>query len=134
MVKSAGGAGTFCTSDTARSRPGVRVLVVLLSLWSAVAFARTPHNSTQHNSTPRNTDSDHVVLDHRQFLREYALGVQRLPMDGGKMYGWKINDRVTFGRFKGENDEFGFSFEVDKRQRVEITTDGLRWRRAVGGH
>ena len=55
-------------------------------------------------------------------------------MDGGKIYGWRINDRVTFGRFKGENDEFGFSFEVDTRQRVEITTDGLRWRRAVGGH
>ncbi len=55
-------------------------------------------------------------------------------MDGGKIYGWKINDRVTFGRFKGENDEFGFSFEVNERQRVEFTTDGLRWRKALGGH
>ncbi len=112
----------------------MRVLVVLLLLWSAVAVARTPHNSAQHNSPPRNTDSDQVVLDHQQFLREYALGVQRLPIDGGKIYGWKLNDRMTFGRFKGENDEFGFSFEVDERQRVEVTTDGLRWRRAIGGH
>ncbi len=112
----------------------MRVLVVLLLLWSAVAFARTPHTAAPHGSSPHNADSDQAALDHQQFLREYGLGVQRLPMDGGKIYGWRINDRVTFGRFKGENDEFGFSFEVDTRQRVEITTDGLRWRRAVGGH
>lgn len=66
-------------------------------------------------------------------IREYAWGVQRLPMDGGKIYGWKLNDKVTFGRFKGENDEFGFSVRLNARQRVEFTADGLRWRRAVGG-
>lgn len=54
-------------------------------------------------------------------------------MDGGKIYGWKLNDKVTLGRFKGENDEFGFSVELNARQRVEITTDGLRWRKAIGG-
>ena len=54
-------------------------------------------------------------------------------MDGGRIYGWKLNDKVTFGRFKGENDEFGFSVELNLRQRVEITTDGLRWRRTIGG-
>ena len=101
----------------------LRVLVVLL-LSTTDAIARQPHA----------LDSEHTALEHQQFIREYGLGVQRLPMDGGKIYGWKLNDRVTFGRFKGENDEFGFSFEVDRRQRVEITTDGLRWRRAVGGH
>jgi hypothetical protein len=74
-----------------------------------------------------------VQLPDQPFLREYGLGVQRIPMDGGKIYGWKLNDKVTFGRFKGENDEFGFSVELNSRQRVEITTDGLRWRRAIGG-
>ena len=74
-----------------------------------------------------------IQMADQPFLREYGLGVQRIPMDGGKIYGWKINDKVTFGRFKGENDEFGFSVELDTRQRVEITTDGLRWRRAIGG-
>ncbi|HTK98205.1 MAG TPA: hypothetical protein VL379_09285, partial [Pseudomonadales bacterium] len=77
--------------------------------------------------------AENPAIGRQQFLREYGLGVQRLPMDGGKIYGWKLNDRVTFGRFKGESDEFGFSFDVDKRQRVEITTDGVRWRRALGG-
>ena len=67
-------------------------------------------------------------------ITEYAWGVQRLPMDGGKIYGWKLNDTVTFGRFKGENDEFGFSVRLNTRERVEFTADGLRWRRAVGGH
>ena len=67
-------------------------------------------------------------------IREYAWGVQRLPMDGGKIYGWQLNDTVTFGRFKGENDEFGFSVRLNPRERVEFTTDGVRWRRAIGGH
>lgn len=108
----------------------MRALVVTLLVFCGLMFcgngalARTPHA----------TDSENVALEHQQFLREYALGVRRLPMDGGKIYGWKINDRITFGRFKGENDEFGFSFEVNKRQRVEFTSDGLRWRRAIGGH
>ena len=67
-------------------------------------------------------------------IKEYAWGVQRLPMDGGKIYGWKLNDTVTFGRFKGENDEFGFSVRLNPRERLEFTTDGMRWRRAIGGH
>ncbi len=103
----------------------MRVLVVsFLLLCGTGALARTRHAS----------DSENVTLEHQQFLREYALGVRRLPMDGGKIYGWQLNDRVSFGRSKGENDEFGFSFEVSKRHRVEFTTDGLRWRRAIGGH
>jgi hypothetical protein len=73
------------------------------------------------------------VIEQQQFLREYPLGVHRIPLDGGRIYGWKISDTVTFGRFKGENDEFGFSVELNTRQRVEITTDGLRWRCAIGG-
>jgi len=114
----------------------VRAVVVSLLLLASVlpsagAFARTPHAADR---TPHPTDSEQAALEHQQFIREYGLGVQRLPMDGGKIYGWKINDKVTFGRFKGENDEFGFSFEVNKGQRVEFTTDGLRWRKALGGH
>jgi hypothetical protein len=69
----------------------------------------------------------------QQFLVEYAMGVQRLPMDGGKIYGWKISNHVTFGRFKGESDEFGFSIDLNRRQRVEITTEGVRWRQTIGG-
>lgn len=69
----------------------------------------------------------------QEFLVEYAMGVQRLPIDGGKIYGWKVSNKVTFGRFKGESDEFGFSIDLNRRQRVEITTEGLRWRQAIGG-
>jgi hypothetical protein len=29
-------------------------------------------------------------------LREYALGVQRIPLDGGRIYGWQMSDAVTF--------------------------------------
>jgi hypothetical protein len=82
----------------------------------------------QHDSGANNG-----ALNDQPFITEYAWGVQRLPMDGGKIYGWKLNDGITFGRFKGENDEFGFSVELDPRQRVEITTEGFRWRKAIGG-
>jgi hypothetical protein len=78
-------------------------------------------------------DATASAFDEQRFLAEYAMGVQRLPMDGGKIYGWKISDNVTFGRFKGESDEFGFSIDLNRRQRVEITTDGLRWRQSIGG-
>ena len=81
---------------------------------------------------PADEPGDHELAE-QPFLREYGMGVLRMPMDGGKIYGWKLNETVTFGRFKGENDEFGFSFEVDSRQRVEVTTDGVRWRKAIGG-
>ncbi len=55
------------------------------------------------------------VMAQQHFLREYPLGVHRIPLDGGRIYGWKISDAVTFGRFKGENDEFGFSVELNSR-------------------
>ena len=100
--------------------------LVALSLIATAAHGRSP------SSTDGQAKAAVEIAD-QPCLREYALGVQRLPMDGGKIYGWKLNDKVTFGRFKGENDEFGFSVELNKRQRVEITTDGLRWRRAIGG-
>ena len=80
---------------------------------------------------PEFQDNNPIVDD--PFLEEYAWGLRRLPMDGGKIYGWKLNDTVTFGRFKGENDQFGFSVRLNARQRFEFTTDGVRWRRAVGG-
>jgi hypothetical protein len=67
------------------------------------------------------------------FFPEYALGVQQLPVDGGRIFGWQVNDRVTFGRFKGECDEFGFSVRLNAREHVEITTEGIRWRHALGG-
>ena len=99
-------------------------IVMLLLLFCDVVYARPPQPAD---------DASERELTEQPFLREYGMGVQRLPMDGGKIYGWKLNDSVTFGRFKGENDEFGFSFEVDSSQRVEVTTDGVRWRRALGG-
>ncbi len=99
-------------------------IVMLLLLFCDVAYARPPHPATE--------PTDHELAE-QPFLREYGMGVLRMPMDGGKIYGWKLNDTVTFGRFKGENDEFGFSFEVDSSQRVEVTTDGVRWRKAIGG-
>jgi hypothetical protein len=99
-------------------------IVMFLLLFCDVAYARPPQPTD---------DASERELTEQPFLREYGMGVQRLPMDGGKIYGWKLNDSVTFGRFKGENDEFGFSFDVDSSQRVEVTTDGVRWRRALGG-
>jgi hypothetical protein len=100
-------------------------ITAFLLLFGDVAFARPP---AQPADTP-----DPAALIHQTFLREYVIGVQRLPMQGGRIYGWSLNDTVTFGRFKGESDEFGFSVELNARQRVEITTDGFRWRKAIGG-
>jgi hypothetical protein len=103
------------------------VVATLLQLFgTAVAFAGPPESEADF--PPNNQIVDEPPI------REYAWGVQRLPMDGGKIYGWKLNDAVTFGRFKGENDEFGFSVRLNARQRFEFAADGLRWRRAVGGH
>ena len=90
------------------------------------AYARTPITGDAV------VNNDGVVED-RDFMREYAMGMHRIPIDGGKIYGWKLNDKITFGRFKGENDKFGFSYDVNNRHRVEITTDGVRWRRTLGG-
>jgi len=102
------------------------LFVASLPLLPTDAYGRSP-------PSPDRTAKTSVQMADQPFLREYGLGVQRIPMDGGKIYGWKLNEKVTFGRFKGENDEFGFSVELNSRQRVEITTDGLRWRRAIGG-
>jgi hypothetical protein len=73
------------------------------------------------------------LLSEQQFLREYALGVYRHRIPGGRLYGWKINDALTIGRFKGESDEFGFSYELNGSDRLEVTTEGVKWRRAIGG-
>lgn len=100
---------------------------VALSLGASDASGESPSSAHRPAKAPS------AKVANQAFLREYALGVQRIPMEGGKIYGWKLNDKVTFGRFKGENDEFGFSVELNARQRVEITTDGLRWRKAIGG-
>ena len=106
----------------------MRWLVAAFLLFaSASTFARAPHNHINH---PKHLDP---TIEHQEFLTEYGMGVQRLPMDGGRIYGWKINDSVTFGRFRGENDGFGFSFDVSRRQRIEITNEGIRWRHALGG-
>jgi hypothetical protein len=115
-----------------RSTPSFHSMVpigsalLLSAIVSANADARTPAGVPAE-------ERDNRVLAQEAFLKEYALGVHRIPMDGGKIYGWKLNDRVTFGRFKGENDEFGFSVEMNRRDRVEITNGGLRFRRALGG-
>ena len=76
---------------------------------------------------------DAGLLSEQQFLKEYALGVYRHRIPGGRLYGWKINDDLTIGRFKGESDEFGFSYQVNGSDRVEVTTGGLKWRRAISG-
>src|SRR3954470_317822 len=96
-----------------------------LQLLATAAVAHPPQSAAAD-------DGVHPFID-EPFITEYALGVQRLPMDGGKIYGWELNDRVTFGRFKGENDEFGFSVHLNARERIEITTDGFRFRKALGG-
>jgi hypothetical protein len=101
------------------------VAAALLQLLGAAAFAGPPEFDADPAQGNRIVDEPPI--------REYAWGVQRLPMDGGKIYGWQLNDTVTFGRFKGENDEFGFSVRLNARERFEFTADGLRWRRAVGG-
>ena len=98
----------------------------LLLLFASFAFADPPVE-------PLALAEDRV-LDEQQFLREYPMGVHRHRMDGGgKVYGWRLRDNVTLGRLKGESDEFGFSFELNPHERIEITTGGLRWRRALGG-
>jgi hypothetical protein len=107
-------------------RYAISSTMALLLLFGDFAFARPPGYLADA------TYPDALI--NQTFLREYSMGVQVLPMAGGRIYGWKLNDKVTFGRFKGESDEFGFSVELNARQRVEITTDGLRWRKAIGGH
>jgi hypothetical protein len=82
--------------------------------------------------SPEFSESD-PLLDEQQFMREYIWGVHRHRIPGGRLYGWKINDRLTFGRFKGENDDFGFGYELNKSDRLEFTNEGIRWRRAIGG-
>jgi hypothetical protein len=114
------------SAGISKSTATLSFLVVVLALATSAAHGRSPSAPDRPDRTASAQAAD------QPFLREYALGVQRIPLDGGKIYGWKLNDRVTFGRFKGENDEFGFSVELDPRQRVEITTEGVRWRRAIG--
>ena len=101
------------------------VVATFLQLLGTAAFADPPKG----DSWP----SENQPFVDEPFITEYVFGIQRIPMDGGKIYGWEMNDRVTFGRFKGENDEFGFSVHLNARERLEITTDGLRFRKALGG-
>ena len=101
------------------------IVATLLQLLGIYAYAERPEPVA--DGTVRRG----LVRD--PFIPEYALGVQQLPVDGGRIYGWQVNDRVTFGRFKGECDEFGFSVKLNAREHVEITTDGVRWRHALGG-
>jgi hypothetical protein len=98
--------------------------LLLICTLSPNAFARTPVTGD-----PAAND----VVEDSEFMREYAMGMHRIPMDGGKIYGWKLGERVTFGRLKGENDKFGFSVDLNNRHRVEVTNGGIRWRRSLGG-
>jgi hypothetical protein len=86
-------------------RYAIYPIMPFLPLFGDVAFARPAGH-------PADTPEPDAFID-QTFLREYAMGVQRLPMEGGRIYGWKSNDTVTFGRFKGESDEFGFSVELN---------------------
>ena len=100
------------------------IVATLLQLFGIYAYAQPPEPVAEGLRRP-------LVRD--PLIPEYALGVQQLPVDGGRIYGWQLNDRVTFGRFKGECDEFGFSVRLNTREHVEITTDGFRFRHALGG-
>ena len=101
------------------------LIATLFQLLNAVAVADPPGPATD--------TSEHFAVIDEPFITQYGMGVQKLPMDGGKIYGWEVNQHVTFGRFKGESDEFGFSVKLNPRERLEITTDGFRWRKAIGG-
>ncbi len=101
------------------------LIATFLQLFGAAALAHPPQGSAN--------EIEHSALVADPFFTEYAWGVQRLPMDGGRIYGWRVNDRLTFGRLQGETDEFGFSIQLNARQRFEMTTEGVRWRRAIGG-
>ena len=102
----------------------------ILQLLGMAAFADPPQSFA--NAAFANATGRGPLVD-EPFITEYGMGVQRLPMDGGKIYGWEMNHTITFGRFKGESDEFGFSIRLNARERVEITPDGFRWRKAIGG-
>jgi hypothetical protein len=111
----------------------------VLMLCSTCAFADPPAPFAEYSAfadhpTPSaEYSADDPLLDEQKFMREYIFGVHRHRIPGGRLYGWKLNDRWTFGRFKGENDEVGFGLELNQRDRLEFTTGGLRWRRAIGG-
>lgn len=98
------------------------LVVLLLATASAAAFADQGFDEYETQ-----------LLSEQQFLKEYALGIYRHRIPGGRLYGWKINDALTIGRFKGESDEFGFSYQLNGSDRLEVTTDGVKWRRAIGG-
>jgi hypothetical protein len=104
-----------CLSDKLLNPMTPFLFAVLVSLGASDVYGRSPSPSAIHPAKAPAAQGAN-----QPFLREYALGVQRIPMDGGKIYGWKLNDKVTLGR-------------LNARQRVEITTDGLRWRKAIGG-
>ena len=99
-------------------------VVIVLAILGVAVCADPP---------PPHFSADDPLLDEQQFLREYVWGVHRHRIPGGRLYGWKLNERLTLGRFKGENDEFGFGFELNRRDQLEFTTGGVRWRRTLGG-
>ena len=69
-----------CLSDKALNPLTTLLFAVLLSCGAADVYGRSP--SANH---PAKAPSAKAA--NQPFLREYALGVQRIPMDGGKMYG-----------------------------------------------
>jgi hypothetical protein len=99
-------------------------IATLLPLVCAAALAVAPTRARSADAAP---------FVEQPFVKEYAWGVQRLPLDGGRLYGWEMNDALSFGRMKGETDDFGFSVRMNARERVEVTTEGVRWRRSIGG-
>jgi hypothetical protein len=102
-----------------------RALLFWIVAFSGASAAAEPPNA---ETWPRDDD----ILEEQQFLREYAWGIHRHPMPGGRVYGWRLGRSLAVGRIKGERDGFGFSYELTERDRVEITTEAIRWRRAIG--
>src|SRR5262245_22810944 len=101
------------------------LLIWMVSFSTTFAAAEPPKEET--------LPQDDAILEEQQFLREYAWGVQRHPLAGGRAYGWKLGRSLVLGRIRGERDGFGFNYEMTKRDRIEITTEAIRWRRTIGG-
>lgn len=74
----------------------------------------------------------HSADDEFKFdAQRYAAGVTELDVDHvTRMTGWRLSDRVYFGRRSGDVDDFGFVLH-DGDTQWSFTQDGIGWRRAV---
>ncbi len=79
-----------------------------------------------------------ATLAHAEERDAFAFGAQRfvggvLDQDvdhATRVVGWKLSDRVFFGRRSGDIDDFGFVLH-DGDTQWSFTESGLGWRRSV---